>query len=250
MCPDFKDLLAFEIKKEIADRYFGFRKLIEEDKLDLADKIKQDSFFLQKRISFDLLRIFILLRDEDLILAFLDAAHLDKKNFYDPRFTKVETITARVFQGVPLRGWWKFAKFKNLLYDAYDRLTIHIEQYRGKIKEITELKNTIDMEIKQFYQQNDLGSILHFINALGNTTKVGDMEGGLETGLAADLDHKMHIDPPLPIEHFLPVIEPLPPLRRLRSQLRKWAQPAYKRHGKVFIETYPVHQAYIREHTR
>ena len=39
MRPKFQDTLAFEVKKEIADNYFGFRKLIEEDSQELAAQI-------------------------------------------------------------------------------------------------------------------------------------------------------------------------------------------------------------------
>ena len=40
MKPGFEDVMAIELKKEIAERYFGFRKMIEEDKLDLTQKMK------------------------------------------------------------------------------------------------------------------------------------------------------------------------------------------------------------------
>ena len=40
MKPNVEDVLAVELKREIAQRYFGFRKMIEEDPLDLTEKIK------------------------------------------------------------------------------------------------------------------------------------------------------------------------------------------------------------------
>lgn len=39
MTSDISNFLNYEIKKELADRYFGFRKLIEEDKALLAKDI-------------------------------------------------------------------------------------------------------------------------------------------------------------------------------------------------------------------
>ena len=38
MQPKIEDILSYEIKKEIADRYFGFRKLIEKELKKLIDK--------------------------------------------------------------------------------------------------------------------------------------------------------------------------------------------------------------------
>ena len=49
MKPSFEDVLAVELKKEIAERYFGFRKMIEEDTLDLTQKMKYQLTILEKR---------------------------------------------------------------------------------------------------------------------------------------------------------------------------------------------------------
>ena len=75
------EFLADEIKRDIAERYFGFRKLIEEDTIALKDKIKLHSFILEKRISFDLVRIYVLLKDENLIKEFLDLIGLHEELF-------------------------------------------------------------------------------------------------------------------------------------------------------------------------
>ena len=42
MKPGFEDFMAIELKREIAQRYFGFRKMIEEDTLDFMEKMKVD----------------------------------------------------------------------------------------------------------------------------------------------------------------------------------------------------------------
>ena len=42
------DVLAAELKQEIAGRYFGFRKLIEEDSQDYAQKVREHSFIWKK----------------------------------------------------------------------------------------------------------------------------------------------------------------------------------------------------------
>ena len=50
---DISKVLAYEIKKEIADRYFGFRKLIEEDKNALARLIHKQSITIEQKIVVD-----------------------------------------------------------------------------------------------------------------------------------------------------------------------------------------------------
>ena len=64
MKTNFEDILAVELKREIAERYFGFRKMIEEDTLDLTEKIKFQLSILEKRISYELIRIYILLKND------------------------------------------------------------------------------------------------------------------------------------------------------------------------------------------
>ena len=114
MPTNIQDVLAYEIKKEMADRYFGFRKLIEEDTLDLKEKTRQHSFILEKRISFDLIRIYILLREEKIIRDFLLLTGFKEELFYDPYLAESETIKMRVFQGTKLRGFtWK-GRYKNI----------------------------------------------------------------------------------------------------------------------------------------
>ncbi|MBW2501727.1 MAG: hypothetical protein JRD39_02190, partial [Deltaproteobacteria bacterium] len=72
MKTNFEDILAVELKREIAERYFGFRKMIEEDNLDLTEKIKSQLAILEKRISYELIRIYILLKDDGLIHEFME----------------------------------------------------------------------------------------------------------------------------------------------------------------------------------
>ena len=214
------DTIGYEIKQEIASRYFGFRKLIEEDKLALAEKIRQHTFVLEKRICFDLIRIYILLRDEKLIQEFMTLANLPEDLFYDPYLTESKTIRKRVFEGVRFRGLTKRACFSNAVFDCYERLVDHIDQYRAHFAELVYTREMISAEIDLFYKKNDLGSILGFMRGLGNSTASGELQGGLEPNLALGLDQKLKITPPRPVDEFLPVIPPLTPLAAIRQDLK------------------------------
>lgn len=231
MSPKVTDVIAYEIKKDIAERYFGFRKLIEEDKLDLADKIRQYVFILEKRISFDLIRIYFLLKDEEIIRDFLALIALDEKLFYDRYLISSNTIRKRVFEGIRTRGLTKSSRFKNLVMDCYDRLVIHSEQYRGKFEELKESQEIISEEIKLFYEKNDLGSILGFLRSLGDPSASQGMEGGMEVGMAQSLEKKMVIEPPESLDPYLPLVPPLPPLNAVKKDLKKLTGRAYRLHN-------------------
>lgn len=230
------EVIAYEIKRDMADRYFGFRKLIEDDKVELENEISMHSFILEKRISFDLIRIYIILKDETLIDQFLGLTTFDKKQFYDPFFTESKTIMERVFVGIKEHGLTRAGRFENLLMDCYERLEFHTRHYRKKFEELKEANRELAEEIEVFHQQNDLGSMLGFLRSLGNSKKLGSMEGGMEIGIAQSLEQKMAIAVPLPIEHHLPFIEPLPPLDKVEKTLKKLAAQAYRLHDNETLE--------------
>ena len=233
--PDIHDVLAYEIKKEIADRYFGFRKLIEDDKLDFAEKTRQYSFILEKRISFDLIRIYIVLKEEELIHRFLALTGLPTDLFYDPYLTQSNTIRQRVFSGVRIHGLTHSGRFKNLVFDCYQRLEVHTAEYRTKFDELKQYRDTINEEIETFYRKNDLGSIMGFLKTLGDANKAGSMEGGMEMGMAQSMEAKMRIEPQLPPEHYLPIIQPLPPVATIKGELKTIIRSAYEDHGTELI---------------
>ncbi len=232
MSPDIDQILAVEIKQEIASRYFSFRKLIEEDSISLEQQIKEHSFILEKRISFDLLRIYLLLKSEVLIKLFLQRIGLDSDTYYDSSLHHSPVVRDRVFSGLQTRGWTSKGRFYNLVDTCYENLLIHSEQYRQGFAELIEERAVIKEEIALFYRNNELGSILGFFQSLGDANACQGLEGGMETGLAGALEQKMRIEPPLPVEQSLPLLPPLPHFNKIKGTLLPWVQAAYKLHSK------------------
>lgn len=230
MQPSITDALTYEIKQDIAKRYFGFRKLIEEDSLALSEKIRQYSVILEKRISFDLIRLYILLRDETLIQEFLALTNLPEDMFYDPYLCQSATIRKRVFEGVRFRGLTRKACFSNAILDTYERLLEHTGQYREQFAELVATQEMISDEIDLFYKKNDLGSILGFLRSLGDSAD-SPLQGGMETNLAIELEDKLRISPPAPIDQSLPVLQPLVPLAAIRQQLKTLINKAFSQQG-------------------
>lgn len=227
MPPRIEDLITYEVKRDIANRYFGFRKLIEEDKIALAEKIRQHDLLLEKKIGFELIRIYILLREEKLIHRFLELSGLKEALFYDPYLTESGSIRERMLQGVRLRGFSGKRRFQNAITDCYQRLAVQVDLYKEQFHGLVNSREMIRAEIKLFYQKNDLGSILSFLRALDAPGLSGHMQGGLEPKLAAGLEKKLWVAPPEPIEDYLPELNPLAQHREIRGRLKTLAAQAF-----------------------
>lgn len=232
---DISKVLTYEVKKELADRYFGFRKIIEEDKEALRDKVKLHTVRIEQEICHDLVRIYILLNDRGLIRTFLDLIGLDEEVFFDPYLLESPTIRQCMFGNVKTRGLTRAGRFKNMLLDGYELLARHAEAYRKQFGELVEEQEIINEEIKLFYKKNDINNIMDFLRALDSaSSSMNSLNSVVELGASERLAQKMRVEPPEPIEKILPVIPPLIPLSQLRKKLKKLAERAYKLHGGRF----------------
>jgi len=81
---DFAKTLAFEVKKDIAERYFGFRKIIAEDSVDYQKEVISSALLPETQIGFDLLRIYALLRKNTLTRRFCKLINLGEFSFLIP----------------------------------------------------------------------------------------------------------------------------------------------------------------------
>ncbi len=226
---DFEQDIAYEVQKDIADRYFGFRRLIEQDIKDYGDRVLASSARLEQKIGFDMVRIYILLKDQELIKEFFEITGLEKMIFYDPYLTESLSIQKRVFQGQHVRGLTRKSRFVNMVFDTYRSLSEHIEEYRRTLEELIEEREAISEEIETFYNKNDLTTIMSFMRSLGdNLYKSGSMEGGLTPMTGEHLDHKMKIHPPKPVEELLPVLPRVPPLEEIKKPLKNIVNRAWQ----------------------
>ncbi len=235
MQDDINKVLALEVKKEMADRYFGFRKLIEEDIQDYDDQVLASHIRLEQKIGFGLVRLYILLKDETLIHEFFQLAGLDQLIFYDPYMTESPTIRKRVFTGQRIRGLTRSGRFKNIFFDSYETLARDIEEYRDNMMKLSAERETIVEEIKLFHKKHDLGTMMDFLRGLDGegVYTSGSMAGGILTRTGDKLEQKMKVEPPPPVDELLPKIPPIAPLSKISRQLKKVVDRAFRGHGKI-----------------
>ncbi len=240
MQDDISKVLALEVKKEMADRYFGFRKLIEDDIHDFDDQVIASHVRLEQKIGFDLVRLYILLKDEALIHEFFHRAGLDQLIFYDLYMTESPTIRKRVFAEQTIRGLTRAGRFKNMVLDSYQSLSNDIDEYRENMMTLSEERETIAEEIRLFYKKHDLGTMMDFLRSLdGDGVYIsGSMAGGLNPKTGKSLEQKMRVKPPPPIDDLLPEIPPVVPLSKIKRELKNIIDRAFKSHGNIDLKDF------------
>jgi len=240
MQDDINKVLTLEVKKEMAERYFGFRKLIEEDIKDYDDQVLASHARLEQQIGFDLVRLYILLKDESLIHEFFKLAGLDRLIFYDLYMTESPTIKKRVFADQKVSGLTQAGRYRNMVFDTYKKLAADIEDYRQNMLELAKERETIAEEIRLFYKKHDLGTMMDFLRGLEGEHMYtsGTMSGGLVTQTGEDLERKMRVKPPPPVDELLPQIPPVTPLPKIKTRLKKIVNRAYHKQGSIDVRDF------------
>ncbi len=234
---DINKMLSFEVKKEIADRYFGFRKLIEKDIINYKELTETALKLFKKNIIMDMARIKFLLNYQEIIYMFLKITGLSEMERIVARPEFSVDVKKIDLEHIPIRGITRKRRFSNMLFSLYNNLSMDIKSYRVFYKQIEQEQQTISEEVKLFYQKNDLGIIMDFFRNLDGpgSYKTGEMEGGLTPGTSKKLEEKMRVTPPLPTDQTLPIL-PLPhPPGEIKGKLKQIADTSWSRQGKPNI---------------
>lgn len=222
-------LLSLEVKKEIADRYFGFRKVIEEDTETYLKNIQKLSAEFEQIVTTDFQRIHSLLGD-DLFEEFLRLCGLPEDLFADT-FSTTSVERRQLFADKHVRGFTRKGCLRNMFFDAYAHLYRHLEDYATSYRNLQEDHQTICEQIKIFYRKNDINTIFHFLRGLESGHGGEDIQ--VNTTSPDELEKKMKIEPPPPVEEMLTYIPPPPPEKSIRSELKKLVGRACRRHPRL-----------------
>jgi hypothetical protein len=224
---DFAKTLAFEVKKDIAERYFGFRKIIQEDSNDYQQEVIASAISLETDIGFDLLRIYALLQKDTLIHRFYELTRLGEVLFFDSYVISSSTIRKRLFLDQHIRGFLRKSRFKNMFFDVYDRLHTHVEDYRARFASLIEEHDVIEEEIKLFYKKNDISGIMLFLRSLdGDASTSGTMTGGINAHNSISMENKMRLHAPESAEKVLPLLHAIPDASTIQNELTVLIQEA------------------------
>lgn len=237
---NMEQMLALEIKKEIADRYFGCRKLIEEDRQAFDRRVGEARQIMEETVGVELVRIYFLLHKKNLIHDFFRLTGLRDDLFFDPHLCEGTYEQRRIFSGMPCRGLTRRARFRLFFLDTYTRLQHALEAYRTALSSLREERDTIVEEIELFYRKNDLGIMMGFMRGLNGDSgqETGLLAGGFAPHRDSLLEQKMLLEPPPEVDQLLPVFADPPPLKVCKKKLMHLIDTAYEEQEHPEIRSY------------
>ncbi len=225
---ELADSLAIEVKREIAERYFTHRKVVEEEVEDYLDALKK---FRKKEeeVTKELLRLVYLLEDEDLLKRFHELTGIPLEEFADEYLLEASHIRKRLFRGLKGRGLTSKGRFLHLFEDTYKRLFEKLNSYRKEFLKLKRQAELVNSDIEEFNRSYDLSSMLSFFNALSDSSPpIGAVENMEEVTKSLEGQLKFKKVPP-PEEEF-PELKVPPEWKKVHRELSKLAKEAYKRH--------------------
>ncbi len=227
---DVAKALAYQVKRDLAERYFGLRRLIEEDSKRYFQQIEKTKSAFEERLAVELIRLYLMLRDEDLIEKFLNLCGLREAYYYDPYFLSSENIRRRLFKGLAPHGWTSKGKFKHLFFQIYSRLAEVIDEYQQALQELQIEAEVINEEIKRFKEKFDLSEIMHFLKSLDTPSDLAALGHPSLDQSVSNLEKTLEFQTLPPPEKFLPPISRIPPLKEIEGDLGRLVKEAYRRH--------------------
>ncbi|MCL2789783.1 MAG: hypothetical protein FWD79_03980 [Desulfobulbus sp.] len=238
---DMDDMLALEIKKEMADRYFGTRRRIEEDSQEYNQHLQEAYRQMENEVGFDLVRLYILLGRESLVHDFFRLTGMRDQVFLDPYLLGSPTIRKRLFTGQMIHGLTRRSRFHHLFFDIYNRMREGMATYSATLKRLIEEGKAIAEDIEQFHRTNDLGSMMGLLRRLdsGSMHEEGALPGHVAPQRDSTLTEKLRFPAPVAAETHLPIFPSMPAaMGACRTKLQELVDTAFDYQGKPEVREY------------
>jgi hypothetical protein len=238
MSPDIEKALAYQVRKEIAQRYFRIRKLIEDDSANIKRMIGQLQEVYEKRLKPALIRIYVLLMDEELIERFLRETGWQGRPFWDEYVNSSPGSKKALIRGMETHGWLKSTRFTNLVLESYEKLYREYLEFDDLREEILDELAIVKEEIQQFESNYSLDEIMAFLRNLNfeDESTIKALGKNIDSSKMGELEKKLSFPDISKIQEQMPEVPKLPGPEEMEDRLKDLAHEAYDRHRDDCIE--------------
>lgn len=229
---DFANAIAFEVKQEIADRYFGMRTRIETRAQQYLEQLHHADKVLTEAISFDLWRMRALFTAPQHFHFFLTLIDLPGEDAIDLcRRLTPPPGKEELFRHLRGGGLTRRQRFRSLTTAVYCSLAKNIAAYNDTARLLEEEHQEICSEIERFRRQNDITDILSFLRTLDcddvDRRKHLHSSGTLQQNISLEKELRL-VPPPATTTVLLP-LRPIPPLSSIKNSFNALLHEAYVR---------------------
>jgi len=238
---DISKALVYEIKQEIANRYFGFRKQIETESGQYLANLQSVDEKYAVNIVMDMQRMHCLLQSDRLFSSFIEFTGIPESIGTLRTDPRSPAKWQQLFAGMRGKGFTRARRFRNLVYNIYSLLAADVNIYRDIFIKLEEEHEDICKEIHRFYRMNDLSGILNFLREIDNADA---MHSGLlytdNPNMAGQkLEEELRIKPPPAVTTRMPSLPQLPVLTTARPTLDTLIPQAFTLFDQCKIERLP-----------
>ncbi|MEJ2671646.1 MAG: hypothetical protein P8168_05450 [Deltaproteobacteria bacterium] len=211
------EALRVHIKKEIVDNYFADRVYLEEDTELLRQEVQayvNDLDILGKRF----MALYQVLGSRNACALFMEVLKIKDWPFYAAYCELSPREQQDLLKNTPRRGLTAFRRFRNQIFDLYDRLqqeSARLQEAYAKIQ--THLK-LLNEDIEKFNLSYDFGLIAAQIEAMDGGREEA-MTGGLLAPEREELSTRMRFKRQKLTDEELPRVPVLPRLAQIKSEL-------------------------------
>jgi hypothetical protein len=226
---DFASMLTFELKEDLARRYFGTRKQIENDKIAYLSSLAESSTTGRQDVVHCITKICTLLGSADLCTVFFKFTGLPQDFLNTPLQPHDIVTSKRLIVEFKRRGITRRRRYRNTLYHLYSLLEKEVATYCEDYEENQLLYDDICDEINKFRRNFDLTTIFQFLREIDNPDRGRTSELGYQARHAGlrQADNDMEIQFPEAPQSIMVPIKRVQPLADAAGQLNELAGKGY-----------------------
>ncbi len=238
MSPDIEKALAYQVKKEIAQRYFRIRKLIEDDSANIKKMMGDLQTVYERELRPSLIRMYVLLLDEDLIERFLRELGWQDRPFWEEYTDFSPDERKELVRGIKSHGWLKSTRYANLVLESYAELYQRYLDFDDLREEILDELAIVKEEIQQFERNYSLDEIMSFLRNLNfeDESTVKALGKNIDSSKMGELEKKLAFPDISKIQEQMPPVPKLPKPDEFQERLKDLAHEAYDRHRDEAVE--------------
>ena len=235
MSPEVGDIaaaLAYQVKKEIAENYFGGRKDLEEEGEDLIRRGEKLQRSWEGEVRPLLLRIYRLLTGGEAGRAFLSL--INREDLIGPLEEADRQGQTHQAAGPGTLPWalTRRGRYKKLIMTLYEAAAIKAGLIHDEFKTLQKGVGLFNEDLGKFNCCYNLAEILSLTKAI---EKSDDLKGVLgqnsDPRAVPELEKKLLLRPLDLSQAGIASLDPLPPLREIRASLKKQIDDLYQRQG-------------------